>query len=364
MNQPAVLAINMEKLFIDFETRSLVDLRKTGTDIYAKDGSTEVLCMGYCFDDRNVELWRLGEKLPPKIFSHIVASKPVIAHNAAFEYTIWKHVCQTKYKWPVLQRKQLTCTMAAAYAMALPGSLEKVAAALGLTHQKDLKGGRLMLQLSRPKEYGPDGPLWYEELEDPEKFEQLYAYCIKDVEIEREVFKRLIHLSPKEKQVWILDQKINQRGIGIDRRAVFSALQIVEFEQDRLNAAMKELTNNQVATCNSHAQLKSWLDFQGVETEGVAKDHVIALLERENLPADIRRVLLLRQEAAKSSTAKLETMLECADIEDDRMRGTIQYHGANTGRFAGRKVQPHNFPRQKMSVQEIDEVFELLRSYV
>jgi DNA polymerase len=108
--------------------------------------------------------------------------------------------------------------MAMAYAMALPGSLENAAAALGLTQQKDLAGHRLMMQMSRPRDHAPDGsPIWWDEFD---KQVQIAEYCKQDVRTEQALWGRLLQLSPSEQQVWELDYQINQRGIHLDRVAI------------------------------------------------------------------------------------------------------------------------------------------------
>src|SRR5690606_8932821 len=128
------------------------------------------------------------------------------------------------------------------YAMALPGSLEKAAAAVGIDQQKDMAGNRIMLQLAKPRAIGEDGTVvWWD---DPAKLERLYAYCKQDVEVERELYRRLAPLSDQERKVWLLDYRINQRGVAVDRQAVEAAIKIVEAEKRRLDKAMRDVTGN------------------------------------------------------------------------------------------------------------------------
>lgn len=347
----------MAVLHGDFETRSACDLRKAGADVYARHPSTDILCFAYAFDDEPVEIIVGGEPLPKRVADHVQNGGSFVAHNAPFEIAIWNHVCVPKYGWPALDASQCLCTMAMAYSMAIPGSLEKAAAAMGITQQKDMAGSRIMMQLSQPREIKPTGEIvWWE---DAEKFQRLLDYCKQDIKVEHELYKRLMHLSPSEKAVWNLDHKINQRGVGVDLPAVKSAIDMVESEQKRLNQAMRDVTGNGVATCNATAQLKDWLRYRDIDTSGVAKSDVIDLLERDDLPKDVRKALLLRQEAAKSSTAKLVSMLHSA-CDDGRIRGIFQYHGAGTGRWAGRRIQPQNFPRNSISQEIIETVLDEL----
>lgn len=343
-------------IFLDFETRSTVDLTKCGAHVYAAHPSTDIMCMGYAFDDEPVEMWNPSTDPPLDLLLN-AETTPIVAHNAAFEIEIWNTVGVKKYGFPPLKPENFICTMAAAYAMALPGSLEKAAAALGIEDGKDVKGHRLMLQLSQPRSLEADGsPVWWE---GEDKFKRLYEYCAKDVAVEREVYKRVVPLSEKEREVWFLDQEINQRGITVDVRAVRAAIRLVQAEKTRLDSEMRRVTGNQVATCSAVAQLKDWLKFRGFETAGIAKADVTELLDRTDLPTDIRTVLTLRQEAAKTSTAKLEMLISGLG-KDGRIRGLYQYHGANTGRFAGRRFQGHNLPRPMNSQEVIESVFEIL----
>jgi len=341
-------------LSIDFETQSACDLKTAGLYVYAKHPSTDILCMAYAFDDGDVKLWRRGEELPEDIVSHITMDGDVSGHNVSFELQIWNTVGCFKYGWPELKVEQCHCTMAMSYAMGLPASLEKAAKALGLHMQKDMVGSKIMLRMALPKTDGS----FHNEATSPSEFEVLYAYCLQDVEVERGIRGRLMPLSAHERKVWILDQKINSRGIGIDVHAVQVALEIVEVEQARLNAEMKKATHGIVERCTNAKQLSDWINLCGFKTEGVAKSAILDLLSRDDLPNDIRQALLLRQEAAKSSTAKLVKMMEGLS-SDGRVKGCFQYHGASTGRFSGRRVQFQNMPRPKLKQKEIDEIFKI-----
>jgi DNA polymerase len=349
----------MTHLHIDFETRSTLDLKAVGLDNYAKHPTTDVWCMG----------WALGEVEPlvfcpaihtavnPLALEHVAAGRPVYAHNAPFELAIWNNIMVPRYGWPALKPEQAVCTMALSYAMSLPGALENAAAAVGLDIRKDSAGARLMLQLAKPREVKPDGTIvWWD---DPEKLERLYAYCKTDVEVERQLHKRLLGLPDLERDIWLLDYRVNSRGIYVDRAAVGAAISVVESEQARLNNEMRRVTNNAVATCTATGQLGDWLKYRGVHMDGVAKADVIDALKIDTLPEDVRAALILRQEAAKTSTAKLTKTVESASA-DGRLRGMFQYHGAGTGRWAARKVQLHNMPRGKLEPAEVEQVISLL----
>lgn len=348
----------MSVLFLDFETRSACDIKKCGADVYARHPSTDILCAGFAVDEHPAHLW-----LPGSGYVHAwqvyggLNGRTVVAHNAPFELAIWNNVGVKKYGWPPLRADQVVCTMAMCYAMALPGALEDAAPAAGLSIQKDTKGHRIMLQLSQPKD--DDGNFWTPQ-EQPEKFEALYAYCKQDVEVERELYKRLFPLPLSERELWILDHKINQRGVQIDIPSAIKANGIAEIEKARLNDEIRRVTGGAVSATSEATRLTEWVCAQGIEVPGVAKADILTALADANLPPHVRQALEIRKMAAKSSTAKLSKMISGV-CEDGRARGLFQYWGAGaTGRFAGRRIQLHNLPRPRMKQYQIDQTFKFI----
>ncbi|CAB5178819.1 bifunctional 3'-5' exonuclease/DNA polymerase [uncultured Caudovirales phage] len=346
------------ELHVDFETYSAVDLPKRGVDVYAKDATTGVHCIAYSFgEDYPVKvvfgdgLLSGGEEIAP-VLEHVAAGGIVVAHNAAFELAIWNHVCTKKYGWPELRTENTRCTMAQAYALALPGSLEKLAPALGLELQKDMRGRRVMLKLSHVDDVGL--PLAYADA--PDDFEALYSYCANDVAVEMACDARMLKLSAAEQSLWVLDQKINNRGIPIDIATVNKSLLLIDAEQKRLDKAMVRATGGDVPSARSVAALAKWVASCGVAVDGLAKADILMLLDSD-LPEDVRLALEIRQEAAKSSTAKLKAM-HAFSSADGRVRGALQYHGATTGRWAGRSIQIQNFPRPRTHDASSDEAQE------
>jgi DNA polymerase len=354
----ATQTLETQMLHIDFETRSACDLKKSGVHVYARHPSTEVLCLSFAIDDGPEEI--LTDFKPEfmwELFDAIQSGADVFAHNAAFEHTIWNEVGVKKYGWDPLPLEQIHCTMAMCYALSLPGSLDDASAAVGLDHRKDMQGHRVMMQLSKPKKIHADGRI--EWVEDAEKFKKLLSYCKNDVVVERELHRRLLKLSQSEREMWILDQKINGRGIKVDLDSARKAIAMVELEQERLDEEMKRVTENKVGGCTKVSQLTEWILDQGFSIDGVAKADIVELLKTPELPENVKQALLLRQEAAKSSTRKLQAMINSA-CGDSRIRGTLQYHVASTGRWGGRLVQPHNMPRPSVPQSVIDEIFAIL----
>lgn len=345
-------------VYIDFESKSASNLPKEGAHKYSKHPTTDILCLGHAIKDEAPLLWRPGMPNPERLFDEIENGAKIVGHNiGGFEVPIWNNVCTKKYGWPKLPIEQCEDTMVMSYAMAIPGRLEGAAAALGISKQKDMKGNRVMLQISQPRKINPDGSIvWWD---DPDKFEIVFRYCLQDVEVERELYKRLVKLSDFERKVWLLDQKINSRGVRVDIKAAKAAFELIEYEKNRLDEEMRRTTNHNVATCKAVSQLTNWIKDQGVNVESIAKAEVTSLLTDRTLPENIKKALRLRQEAAKSSTAKIESMLNRAGT-DNKLRGLFQYSGAGTRRWAGRGVQLQNLVRSTISQEEIEDVFRVL----
>jgi DNA polymerase len=362
----------MTILHCDFETRSTLDLKEVGLDNYAKHPTTDVWCMGWAAGDHPTKIalpkdFRNWQSMG--VFEHTETGGTVVAHNAPFELAIWNNIMVPRYGWPELKPEQCVCTMAMAYAMSLPGALDNAAAAVGLAAQKDQAGRRLMLQMCRPRAIeGPRDPsgqdAWEPEKikwwDDEERLQKLYAYCKNDVEVERQLYKRLVPLSEKERRIWQLDYQINNRGVAVDIPTIQKAIEVVRHEQDRLNTDIRAATGNFVGFVTEVARTTQWVRSQGVDIPGLAKADVLDALELDGLPDHVRTVLQIRQEAGRSSTSKLRAFVDAAS-SDGRVRNTMQYHGAGTGRWAGRRIQPHNLPRPTMAQADIDAAIELLQ---
>lgn len=324
---------------------------------YAGHPTTDAWCMSWRFDDEPVEIWKMGEPLPDRVRKHVEAGGEFHAHNANFEWCIWNAVMAPRYGWPKLDIEQCRCTAAMCAAMGLPRSLEDAAPAAGLAITKDPKGKYLMLQMCRPREIKPDGTIvWWDE---PEKLERLYAYCIQDTEVESQLEKRILPLSPSEQELWILDQRINARGIMVDLPQVRAIESVVEHYTPKLDHQMRLLTDGDVTACSQVQRILKWLNQNGVDTKSVNKETITDLLE-EDLPEHIEQVLMLRLEASKVSTSKLKTM-QTAASGDSRIRGVFLFNGASTGRWSSLRVQLHNLPRPLLKAKVIEQVLPMFR---
>lgn len=334
-------------LHLDFETRSSVDLTRSGVYRYAEHPSTAAYLFRYRLGDGPVRGWDEWEPLPQEVLDHIAAGRRVIAHNAGFERRIWNHVLprQLGQVLPPMRIEQQDCTMARAAAVALPQKLDMLGPVLGTHHVKDKAGHALMLKMCKPTGFTEAGREIYGH-DTAENREALGLYCEDDVLTECDADNKLPVLSDMERRVWELDQRINDRGIKIDLTMVSRAIEAVAVAKKRADAEMWRLTENAVEKCTQTARIKTWLHSRGIPCTSIAKGEIEELILAGEMVGDeaVGQVLALRRAAAKSSTAKLNTMLRTVSA-DGRVRGSLNYHGAATGRWAGRGMQPQNFPR-------------------
>jgi DNA polymerase bacteriophage-type len=317
-------------------------LKAAGPSAYAAHPTTDVSVLCWAINDDPIAAWRPGDPVPPSIADHVTAGGPIVAHNISFERAIWRHILTPRHGWPEPRLEQWECTAALAAAMALPRSLEGAAQALGLPIRKDMAGYRLMVRMARPRRRNSDGSIvWWD---DADRLERLIEYCRNDVEVERLLHDRLRPLSAFERRVFLLDAQINSRGINLDFDLIDAAEALADDVKASLDAELRELTGGAVESASQVARMTAWLADQGVAAESIDKRGLKTLLGQENLPANARRVLEIRAEASKSSVAKL-TAFRARAGEDKRIRDNLAYHGAATGRWAGRGVQLQNLPR-------------------
>ena len=345
---------------IDFETRSAVDLRKTGVYKYAADPSTDIWCMAYkapWSDD--VLVWQPGDEVDAHLEDWIRAGGLLSAWNANFERTIWNNIMVGRYQWPDTRINQWRCTMAQASAMGLPRSLGQAAAVLGVEEQKDKTGAALMLRMARPRKVNADGSYTWWNTKD--KVEALVAYCRQDVRTELSVAEALNAMPDSERRLYQLDQRINDRGVALDVDLVHRVKALASNASIEIDAEIQRLTKGQVKAATNGMDLVAWLNSHGIATKSVDKQTVARLLTSDKLHPVIREVLTLRQNGAKSSTAKYDAMLHAVN-GDGRMRGLLVYHGAATGRWSGKLVQPQNFPRPQKKQDELDEIIAKLKA--
>lgn len=326
------------RLFVDFETRSACDLKEHGVARYYEDPTTQVICLGYAFGDEPASIIKLGEPIPASIIDHIAGGNEVVSHGE-FDALIWNHVVRRDHpEYPEIKPEQIVDTSAQCRMACIPASLEKAGEYLKLTQQKQKVGKVLINKLSRPKTLSP-----LEWNEKPEVLEAMYDYCKQDVETCREINKTLPPLSDRERRVYALDYRINERGVLCDLEFARSGVRIAAEYKAGLDTRIREATNGQVTACSEVKKIGEWATANGLPIESVAKAELAETLAGA-VPDNVRQVLEYRQDYAKTSTAKLVKLLDMVSA-DGRLRWQFRYHGTSTGRFSGRGVQLQNLPR-------------------
>ena len=359
------------KLTIDFETRSEINLIKSGPWVYAEHPSTDMLCLAVKVDNEPTGIFipnyffRIVEPIidfetfpsiiTPDLVNRLIDKADIIeAHNVMFERAIWEKVAVGKYSWRNISVDKLRCSAAKAAALALPRSLEGACEALDLPVKKDLEGRRIMLKLCKPRKPTKHNKAkWHE---SPEDLARLFRYCVQDVEAEYMLSENLPDLSRKEQIIWSIDQQINYRGIPVDLDAADKAIEIIKDHEITLLEEMSTLTGGMVSSPRQVAATLEWLKLNGVELPNLQKATVEAALNN-GLPAPVRQVLRIRQSLGKSSTAKYQAFINSTSA-DGRARDTMMYHGASTGRWTGRRIQPHNMPRGEF--KDTDSCIDLI----
>ncbi len=326
----------MVNITIDFETYSEANLKKVGAWKYSEHPSTDIICMSWAIDDGPVEVHDPEYPFPKELRCALLLSATVEAHGSMFERAIWQNVAEFRYQFPPIRSEQWRCTMAACAYKAIPLKLEHGAKVLKLKNQKDMDGHRVMLRVSKPDKHGVRD-------EDFGRLQVTYGYCGQDVEVEREMSGVVGPLPPQELALWRLDQEMNERGIQIDLAGARSALVVANSIESRYTENLKILTSGEVPTIGCIDKLVAFCGKNGVDIPNLQKITVAGTLAGD-IPPVVRKVLEIRQAIGRSSTKKYDAMLRVA-CDDGRARGLIQYHGATTGRFAGRLIQPHNFTR-------------------
>ncbi|ATS92189.1 DNA polymerase [Stenotrophomonas phage DLP4] len=410
---------NPPKATIDFETRSVCSIKDCGSWRYSLDPTTEVMCLAFRlphWEEGRTALWHpafpqfdVEEADCPELaelFEWIREGRLVEAHNAWFERGIWTNVCVPRLNWPAIGHEQWRCSAAKAAAYSLPRKLADLAPALALKVEKDTEGAKVMKKMAKPRKplkrdvvawiddngslalpakkykielypnedgtynavaYHPDPDVEEEVFrlpvfwnESAELLARLCSYCRIDVLAEEAVSHRLRDLSPKETEMYLMDQAINQRGFQLDREGIEAALEIVDGIFTELNKELVEITGGRVQKATQRARMIEWFNDNGLPIENTQGGTIDSWLRREDIAPKLRRALELVRALGRSSTAKFIAAQNWADPETWRIHGGLLYHGAGTGRWSGSGVQPHNFPRGNIKNMEL--AWEIIKS--
>lgn len=391
----------MQRLHLDFESRSALKLGKGGVGLYryAEHLSTSVWCFAWRFgNDGPVNLWWRGDPFPSEVFYHVAMGGIVVAHNAGFERRIWNVVLNRMHDGilPVMQIEQMDCTAARARAVGLPGDLERSARIVRAPHQKDVSGSATMKKMAKPRkvEFTSDKArqqyearqvrevlddtnertvlgvgfdnifeavtiTWWH---DAELHDVLSDYCKTDVLAETGVDMVVPALSDKLLKLYQFNERVNDRGIPIDLELVDKVEAVLDISAKRANNNMWTLTGGVVKKCTDHGKVKTWLDGQGVrayklgkdgeEKQSVAKGVTDDLLLAAGTNQAAREVIELHNGASKLAYAGKIGDTRVYMNDDERIRGVFMFHTSPTGRFSATTWQAQNLIR-------VDEESEL-----
>lgn len=351
---------------LDFETRSKLDVSEVGAYRYAMDPSTSITTLRYRFPgDPILYYWNpWHSSMPEDLLEWVAAGGIVEAHNAEFEFAIWNYVAVPRLDWPRLVITQVRCSAAKAAALALPRSLEKLGLALKLPVQKDMEGNRVMRRTAAPRrkiipESSPieadEDRFWHESFEE---IERVGDYCGIDVVAEELASEKMIPLIPRAEKTFQLTQRMNERGIYCDTELCKIAVRFATLYRNELNEELHKITDGKIERATQGKRIQNFLDNDGLMVFDLQAQTVAELLERKDLTPLSRRVLEIRQALALSSITKYQKMLDCAG-PDKRIRGTLLFHGASTGRYSGRLIQPQNYVKPK--IKDVKQIFEVLK---
>lgn len=349
----------MRHLSIDIETRSSVDIGKTGLYRYAQSPDFRILLFAYCFGEDPVEVVDLaqGEEIPVEVV--VALNDPNVvkhAYNAAFE---WYCLNQAGYKTSLPQWR---CTMIHGLYCGYTAGLEATGKAIGLPQDKrKMAVGKALIRYfctpCKPTKSN-GGRSWNEPHHAPEKWQLFKEYCGQDVVTEHEIYKRLkaYPVPLQEERLWRMDIRMNAFGVRVDEELIRGALIVDQACREELTVEAGQITG--LDNPNSPAQLMDWLRDEGVETDNLRKETVEELLKTEHA-VNVQRMLQIRQQLGKTSIKKYAAM-DAAKCEDGRVRGLTQFYGANrTGRWSGRLVQIQNLPRNYLNT--LNEAREIVK---
>ena len=349
----------MATLFFDCETFSEVPIAN-GTHAYAE--GAKIILASYAWDDEPAVCVDMtdGSTTLDDLQDLMDKASVVVIHNSAFDRTILRNV---GVHLPV---EKVHDTMVQALSHSLPGALDKLCTVLHVPTNlaKDKDGKRLIFLFCKPQPANRKLRIC-DRTTHPADWEAFKSYARMDIEAMREVYNRLPkwnYAGPAsnsrrdELELWHVDQRINDRGVAVDRELATAALRAVERLQARLAYEASELTEGHVGSTTQRERVIAYLaDYLGYPVEDLKGASVERILGELGLPDEVRELLLNRQQAAATSPAKYKALLKGAS-KDGRLRGTLQFCGASrTGRFGGRVFQPQNLPRPVVKGWAVEE---------
>lgn len=332
-------------IFLDFETRSRVNLKTRGAYYYWRDLSSEVILIGWQGDEmeRPLAVRQEDLALDSRLRERLARGETLVVHNAQFETLGYYHHLQLQFDWPPLKEVQDTAAMARA--MSLPGHLDLLSKCLvsnlgGQPTGKDTEGYRIMLKFCKPDK---DGEFYWNDCD----YNLLTRYCKQDVALTKELYPFLRPLPPDELEQCELTEAMNARGVKLDMDLALQLTAMADAEKADIDERLREITGGKIQGATRVADIKEWLKAQtGNEFVTIGVSTLYQHLEDEKLDPVVREVMELRILGAKTSTSKIQRMIDAADPHDKRLRGMFLFNGAGTtGRWSSKIVQLHNLPR-------------------
>lgn len=348
-----------KKAHLDWETKSEINLKVSGMFRYAEDPSTDPLIAAFCIGSGPVlgvdlsnyeEDWELIIRLMSPLFDHIERGGQVVAHNAQFERVIWEKTPFGR-RLPIRPKPhQWNCTAARARALAIPGSLEGAAEALGVSTRKDARGKELINMFSKPQIKRSKGVVvkheWILPRDRPDDFENFIEYCEQDVKVETELDKILPELSDVEARAFALDYKINDRGMPVNLDRVEAAADFVEEYSEELVKRAVQISGYRPT---QREKTLDFLESRGYKLPDLTASTVEKLAKRKGLPDELVELLDLRIELSRAGTKKLKAIKDTVS-SDGRIRGGFLFSAASTRRWSSVGVQMHNLQKPEGEV--------------
>lgn len=355
--------------YLDIESFSEINLPKTGVHRYAEDKSTEILCISYALNDEVPNLWIpdeflpeilkrhirqwvtgqggrcfIGWKIPRQLIYHAENNGEFRAHNSQFERVMLNGNPGRKINFPKTKRTQWVCTAAKAAVLALPRDLGRLCmtTALDTPHKKDEDGKGDMMRITKPRKPSKNNSAtrWTPD-NAPEKFFNMWTYCFDDVLTERDCDHGMIELTDENRQIFLLDQMINDRGWLVDLDRVADVQFLIAQYKQRLQRKCREICGLNPTQTQKFAE---WVRDQGIEIDNLQAQTIIDTLKRDDLPQNVRWALRIRSLHEMKAPVKYVAM-QRAVCTDGALRGMFLFSAASTGRWSSLIVQLHNLFR-------------------
>lgn len=336
---------------IDFETRSELDIKIVGSRVYAEHPSTEIMMISFSIDE--VEIFNWNPFFPNKrtykrlmVFISMVLNKKskthITAFNSEFEYWIWNLVAIRQFNWPEIPIEYFYDIMCVSCINGFPAALANAAIALGIDEQKDKGGMALINFFSKPSRKQDEK---FKDPHDyPEKFGEFVLYCDQDVRTQIAINNACWPMTPRQHRVFILTEKMNVRGLPIDKSMAEGALKLVAQYKNIANKQIQKITKGKIESATQNIKLVEWLNDNGCDIPNMQAPVVEKYIQDKRTSKLAKKVLRIRSNVSKSSTAKYTKALDQLTIHNT-VHGFIKAFIAITGRWGGRGLQIQNFSK-------------------